>query len=95
MRALPNVTHAGTATRGSLSDVLRKPLPNGWWVTLSNEIYLDAEGRHWEGRGIPPEVEIEVFSPDDPFSGHAEAIGAVVDLIRQSPPSLPRQASGG
>ncbi|HEY8212622.1 MAG TPA: S41 family peptidase, partial [Methylocystis sp.] len=49
MRALPNVTHLGGTTRGSLSDVLAKPLPNGWKVTLSNEVYLDAKGKAWEG----------------------------------------------
>ncbi|MEZ5946895.1 MAG: S41 family peptidase [Hyphomonas sp.] len=83
LRALPNVTHVGEATRGALSDILSKPLPNGWTLNLSNEIYLDADGRHWEGVGIPPEIAIAVFSQDDPFTGHVEAISKVVALARE------------
>ena len=60
MRALPNVTQVGEATDGSLSDILSKPLPNGWSLTLSNEVYLDSEGIGWEGTGIPPEIAVAI-----------------------------------
>ncbi len=50
MRALPNVTHVGETTRGSLSDVLSMRLPNGWRVTLSNEVYLDSDGKPGKAR---------------------------------------------
>ena len=63
MRALPNVTQRGEATRGALSDVLAKELPNGWMLTLSNEIYRDSEEILWEGRGIPPAEKVTVFDP--------------------------------
>lgn len=82
MRALPNVTHVGTPTRGSLSDILAKPLPNGWSINLSNEVYLDVEGRAWEGKGIPPDVPIEVFSRNDVTVGHVEAVRSVVRIAR-------------
>jgi carboxyl-terminal processing protease len=83
MRALPNVTHVGETTRGALSDVLNKRLPNGWLVTLSNEIYLDSAGKAWEGRGIPPEVSIPVFARGDNVAAtHLQAVRAVVDGIR-------------
>jgi carboxyl-terminal processing protease len=82
MRALPNVTHVGQRTRGSLSDVLTKRLPNGWFVTLSNEIYRDADGKAWEGAGIPPTVTIPLFTgSDDAASSHAKAVRAVVARI--------------
>jgi len=82
MRALPNVTHLGQRTRGSLSDVLSKRLPNGWLVTLSNEIYLDADGKAWEGAGIPPTVSIPVFTGDtDAAASHAKAVHAIVKRI--------------
>ncbi len=82
MRALPNVTHVGQRTRGSLSDVLTKRLPNGWFVTLSNEIYRDADGKAWEGAGIPPAVAIPLFTgSDDAASSHAKAVRAVVARI--------------
>lgn len=82
MRALPNVTHIGETTRGSLSDELWKQLPNGWTLSLSNEAYLDHRGRLWEGKGIPPAIELEVFSETDILKGHVDAIRKVVDLAR-------------
>lgn len=47
MRALPNVTHVGEPTRGAFSDVLDRELPNGWQLSLSNEVYEDPHGRVW------------------------------------------------
>lgn len=81
-RALPNVTHAGEATRGSLSDVLVKYLPNGWEVTLSNEVYIDHAGNEWEGKGIQPQLPIQVFDPDNPFTGHVDSIEELIKTIR-------------
>lgn len=83
MRALPNVTHIGETTRGALSDILTKPLPNGWEVNLSNEVYLDAEGNVWEGHGIPPEEELPIFSDEDVNEGHLQAIQAIIERIRR------------
>lgn len=91
MRALPNVMHVGTATRGSLSDILAKPLPNGWSINLSNEIYLDVEGRAWEGKGIPPDVPMKIFAGDNVMNGHVAAVRAVVDMARKGD----RTASSG
>lgn len=62
MRAHPRATTIGTRTYGVLSDVLSKRLPNGWRVGLSNEIYTAVDGQIYEGRGIPPEVDVEVAS---------------------------------
>ncbi|MEM6334968.1 MAG: S41 family peptidase [Bacteroidota bacterium] len=73
MRALPTVTHAGSTTRGALSDILFRPLPNEWLLELSNEVYLDAEDELWEARGIPPELPLTVFAEKTPY-GHLDAI---------------------
>ncbi|MEO0557607.1 MAG: S41 family peptidase [Bacteroidota bacterium] len=73
MRALPSVTHAGAPTRGAFSDVLIQVLPNGWMMTLSNEVYQDAEGELWERRGIQPEAPFAMFSEGD-LDGHFEAV---------------------
>lgn len=62
MKALPNVLHYGTATHGSLSDMLEKPLPNGWTLTLSNEIYSDVAGDVWESQGIPVDIELDLYN---------------------------------
>lgn len=82
MRSLPNVTHVGEPTRGAFSDVLDRELPNGWEVSLSNEVYEDPEGRVWEGRGITPDVAMTVFPDADPIAGHRAAINAILAMIR-------------
>lgn len=59
MRELPNVTLVGTRTYGSLSDSLGRLLPNGWLVSLSNEIYQSPDGEIFESEGVPPDELIE------------------------------------
>lgn len=81
LRNLPNVTHVGQTTRGSFSTPLAKPLPNGWYLELSNEIFASPEGTVYEGHGIDPEFPIEVFDLDNPIQSHALAIQEVVNLI--------------
>lgn len=81
LRALPNVVHVGAPTRGALSDVLTKYLPNGWELSLSNEIYKDHKGIKWEGRGITPDIALPVFDPNDPTRGHLEAVRRIIGMI--------------
>lgn len=59
MRELPNVTLVGTRTYGSLSDSLGRLLPNGWLVSLSNEIYQSPDGEIFEAEGVPPDELVE------------------------------------
>lgn len=81
MRSLPHVIHVGDQTRGALSDILDKSLPNGWEFGLSNEVYLDAKSVMWEGRGIIPDKNISVFSNHDLTTGHQKAISEILQLI--------------
>lgn len=81
LRTQPNVTHVGEATRGAHSDVLEKRLPNGWRLELSNEVYRDHMDEFWEGRGIPPHLPLQIFNPKNPFEGHVEAIGSIIEMI--------------
>ncbi|MCY1060129.1 S41 family peptidase [Nannocystis sp. SCPEA4] len=80
LRALPNGHHAGELTRGAFSTVLEKRLPNGWLVGLSNERYTDPQGECWEGRGIPPQIPLPVFGPEN-HDGHVAAIRALLVQI--------------
>jgi carboxyl-terminal processing protease len=64
LMSLPQVTRMGEPTLGILSDDLHKCMPNGWEVTLSNEIYRAPDGALYEDIGIPPQIEVPVF-PDD------------------------------
>jgi C-terminal processing protease CtpA/Prc len=68
---------------------LTRRLPNGWRVTLSNEVYLDAAGDAWEGIGIPPTIPIQVFSEKEQPATIAPAVKAVVDCVRRGQCSSP------
>lgn len=81
MRELPHVTHVGARTRGAFSDILEKRLPNGWVLALSNEAYLDVEGRNYEGHGVPPEHEVPIFVAGSVETSHLDAIYAIVDAM--------------
>jgi carboxyl-terminal processing protease len=81
LRALPNVTHIGEATRGSLSDILTKDLPNGWSLNLSNEVYLDAARKAWEGKGIRPHMDFMVHTEDTAPGDPEAAARAMIDHV--------------
>ncbi|MEM6327413.1 MAG: S41 family peptidase [Bacteroidota bacterium] len=83
MRALPTVTHVGEVTRGALSDVLFKSLPNGWTLQLSNEVYRDGDGVLWESRGITPDVPITVFTSGN-LEGYPKALEGLLTWLSQT-----------
>ncbi len=74
MRQLPNVIHYGAPTRGSFSTPLSKPLPNGWLLELSNEVFAAPDGSVFEETGITPQVELQIFPAEDPIGGHWQAV---------------------
>jgi hypothetical protein len=61
----PHVTRIGENTQGVFSDVLGRRLPNGWRFGLPNEVYRTPDGKTFDGPGIPPDVEVPVFSARD------------------------------
>ncbi|MFZ0254745.1 MAG: S41 family peptidase [Gammaproteobacteria bacterium] len=81
MRALPQVIQVGELTRGVLSDELEKSLPNGWMVTLSNEVYYDHIGTSYEAKGIPPHIKASVFSLNDLEAGQNSALDTALDAV--------------
>ena len=60
---IPHLKRIGSHSNGALSDALEKHLPNGWYFTTSNEMYLDNNGVYYESRGIP--VDSELNYPED------------------------------
>lgn len=66
LRALPGTVQIGQPTRGVLSDRLEKVLPNGWSFSLSNEIYLDPQGKAFEVSGVPPDLPTPAPPPTSP-----------------------------
>lgn len=60
---IPQIKRIGSHTNGAISDALQKTLPNGWYFSLSNEIYTDINGKHYENIGIP--VDVDLNYPED------------------------------
>jgi carboxyl-terminal processing protease len=84
MKALPNVKQVGGTTLGAFSDQLPKPLPNGWAFALPAELYKGPKGEDLEGRGLAPDTPMAVFPENDLAGGHAKAIQALIEKIRQT-----------
>ncbi len=78
LNSLPQTIQVGATTRGAFSTPLAKPLPNGWYLELSNEIFANAHGEVFEGRGLAPDIEIHPFPEESPIGGHAAAINAIL-----------------
>ncbi|RJO79439.1 protease [Nocardia panacis] len=59
----------GQPTQGVFSDVLGRKLPGAsraeWSFGLPNEIFLTADGRAFDGPGIPPDITEPVFTEDE------------------------------
>jgi carboxyl-terminal processing protease len=53
----------GAHTNGALSDAMERRLPNGWYFSISNEVYTDLKGVCYESIGIP--VDYELNYPED------------------------------
>lgn len=53
-KTLPNVTHIGDTTNGSIATKISKELANGWYYSLVTQKTLFHNGISYEGSGIPP-----------------------------------------
>lgn len=73
MRTQPHVTQLGEPTNGALSDNMMRELPNGWLFTISVGDYRDAAGVSHEGKGVPPDVEVD-NTPEEVLAGVDRAL---------------------
>ncbi len=83
LEAVPTVTLMGQATTGMLSDNLNKPLPNGWELSLSSEVYESYEGICYEGVGVPPDHPLTVLTEHDCAATLQSSLVAAVGLLEQ------------
>jgi carboxyl-terminal processing protease len=86
MHVLPNTCEVGENTGGALSDLLETPLPNGWLLTLSNEIYSDPGGNRPEAVGVAPNRRLQVFLLDDHSASHVNAVRRVIAIAAEGQP---------
>jgi carboxyl-terminal processing protease len=80
MKALPNVTHVGTPTLGTLSGMLGKSI-SYFYTTYSNQRLVTPAGDYFEVTGVIPEVAIEVFPANNALQGHRVTVDSIVSLI--------------
>ncbi|WP_081814635.1 S41 family peptidase [Hyphomonas jannaschiana] len=81
LRQLPQIRTAGQTSRGAFSTPLAKPLPNGWYLELSNEIFADADGNVFEGKGISPDIDLPLFGTHDLVGSHLTSLKQLVACI--------------
>ena len=77
----PRVVRVGLNTQGVFSDVLNRTLPNGWRFRLPNEVYYTRDKESFDGAGVPPDISIPFFSPEDIQSGRDAAIDKAIQLL--------------
>jgi C-terminal processing protease CtpA/Prc len=77
----PPVTRIGENTQGVFCDILDRHLPNGWTFGLPNAMYRMPDGRVFDVSGIPPDIELPVFSDADVAAGKDPAMAKAVELL--------------
>ena len=77
----PHTVRIGENTQGVFSDVLGRKLPNGFRVGLPNEIFLTADGKTFDGPGIPPHVRVAVFPKEDLASGRDGCLEKALEIL--------------
>ncbi|HUF12979.1 MAG TPA: S41 family peptidase [Longimicrobiales bacterium] len=80
LRVLPHVTVVGTRTSGSMGETTNDVLPNGWVYRTVMARIVDADGRSWEGIGIPPQLRV-VNSPEEIRGGRDRVLEAGMSLV--------------
>jgi hypothetical protein len=78
----PAIARVGENTQGVFSDVLGRRLPNGWRFGLPNELFLDADGRSYDGPGIPPTVAVPTMMRADIAAGRDPALERAMGMLR-------------
>jgi CubicO group peptidase (beta-lactamase class C family) len=81
MRTVPQVTIMGETTAGVMADVVTKPLPNGWRVSVPVNLFRDTHGVSWEGIGITPDLWVKNDAAEV-ASGTDRVLQVALDFLR-------------
>jgi len=81
-KALPQVKLAGTNTMGIQSSMLGKSIGD-FYSTSSNQRLLDPQSKFYEVTGVEPDIQLNVFSKENVFGGHKEAVRLIVNMIEK------------
>ncbi len=77
----PHVARIGENTQGVFCDVLDRHLPNGWTFGLPNAVYRTAKGEAFDAKGIPPDIEVPVFTDADVTARKDPAMAKAVQVL--------------
>ena len=80
VRVLPHVTLVGDFTAGCFADAEAFILPNGWYFSVSINLFVDHSGFCWEGIGVPPDLRI-VNTEEDLENKRDSVLEFATDLI--------------
>jgi C-terminal processing protease CtpA/Prc len=80
LREVPGAVLVGAPTAGSLSPMLLRELPNGWTLGLSHQRVVDADGRSWEGSGIPVDHVVD----EEPEAGRDPVLERALEVLGSS-----------
>ena len=83
MEALPNIKLVGTNTLGILSGMLGKSIGE-FYFTSSNQRLLSPHHKIYEVTGVEPDIALKVFTKENIFGGHKEAVRNVMEIIEKS-----------
>jgi carboxyl-terminal processing protease len=83
MRVLPHATIVGDFTAGCFADADAGKLPNGWYFSLSKNLFRDHNGFCWEGIGVPPDLRI-INTKQDMESNTDRVLEFAIELIDAS-----------
>jgi len=86
----PHPVRVGQSTQGVFSDIMNRLLPDGIIFGLPNEEYLTHAGQTFDNRGIPPNIEVPVFTVHQ-LSHDQDAALAAARALLNSPDPQPRQ----
>ncbi len=78
----PAPIRIGENTQGVFSDTLERTLPNGWQFIVPNEEFQTADGRTFDGPGIPPNLRTPVFTEEEFAKDRDSAFDRAVALLR-------------
>ncbi len=81
MGRTPHILRIGENTQGVFSDVLGRKLPNGWQFGLPNEVFRTPDGKTFDEVGIPPDIEVPVFTDADVTAGKDPAIAKAMEWL--------------
>lgn len=80
MRVLLHATIVGDFTAGCFADADAAKLPNGWYYSLSINLFNDHNGICWEGIGVPPDLRI-VNSRDDTENKRDRVLEFAIEVL--------------